>query len=827
MKKLLFLLLFCASCALARVGVDMPQKQTVVTPTGIVSQPNEYGKLPPGTLREGDNICIRKSGVIEPRPAFEDFGSTLATGVTGPYGVLKIWPVGPEQILALVGGEVAGNPVGTYKVVHADGSVAAITNGPSTTLRPGKTQITKTRDRTFLVANSPPFVIADEDLDEVSSVPARQAGLPMPSYISIDNSDAGDVLTDQMYMSYRAVFRHTEGDYTFQGAVSAAYATLNNTGTDSFPEVTVYWDSLYTPVGAGDQIELFRTAQQEELDLLGDGYRYALTYTLTSTDITNGFAVISDNSIETGADLYYDQSQEGASQNNFMPPSSVDAVTFKEATFYVEAGSFHTRVVQPLNGWRGHSAGQPIIGDIEKTITYLATQNTLTTASNAGLEIGMLLINPDFPAGTVILAISGSGPYVVLVSALSNGPGAGVDAIFADTIEIDGTIISARSDQEFLAELAVLNANGTVPVVGLPDRFLVNSATNNVQLILPVSGTGPFTVRATHGNLYTPPLPTFAQPVEYSKNDPRTNRLLFSKIQQPEAVPLSNYLFVGEGTILKLWATDASLFVFCSDGIFRIDGDGDDWAVSPVNPDTILLAPDAVDSIDNTIYALTTAGLVTLNDANGVDKISSPLIGDSIRALWKQFQPDMPYTFAVQLACDKYRNEVWLNFNGTDDDTFDFAATYIWNSETSTFTTQSAEEPIAIAYVPFLQSIVLGDATLQLLQYSEGDYMPAEIEFNPVFGEDVGYLKQWIDVTLLFEEMSEDTSITPSFEGVSYSVSHTITAGNNIEEVAPVLQDYAYNKHCRFGVAIDGGDAHWALLGATYRYRIASETLRD
>src|ERR1700741_1848164 len=105
MKNLCLLLLLCSSCALSTSecpeGYMATAKQTVVTPTGIVTQPNEYGQLPPGTLRVGTNICIRKTGVIEPRPAFEDL-SQVGTGGTSINGVVKLWPLASDKILALV-----------------------------------------------------------------------------------------------------------------------------------------------------------------------------------------------------------------------------------------------------------------------------------------------------------------------------------------------------------------------------------------------------------------------------------------------------------------------------------------------------------------------------------------------------------------------------------------------------------------------------------------------------------------------------------------------------------------------------------------------------
>lgn len=842
MKNLYLLLLLCSACALQTSECPegyMVQKQTMVTPSGVVTQPNEYGQLPPGTLRVGENICIRKQGVIEPRPAFTTQGTAMGTGPsTDFFGAWKIWPLADNKILTLAGTELAGTPGQDFLVSYSDGTSAYLAGNGGPTATPGKTQITRNRDRTILVTESnAPRVIADSDIGSTagSDVVNRKAGLAMPAYILANTSGgAGTVLPDNMYVSYRAVFRRTSGSYTFQGATSAAYTMVNSSGADCNPLLSVFW-TADTTVVAGDLIEIYKVDYQDDIDLLGDRYRYAFSYTLTSSDISARTASFIDTAGATAADLYSNGEQEGSSLSNFMPPPSTDVVTFKGATFYNATQAWHLRTLRAKYLWGemfGADGRANSIGFVEKTVTYTSGFPTITASDVTGLTVGMRIAS-GFPALTKINSITGSGPYTITASANATGSGAGVDLQFTDVIEIDGVTVDASSAPIFALDLAAKNIADTVDVIAMPDRpLIVDTRFVTFSLLLPVSATGPFTIRATHGDRYTPPLPEITATVETSTADARTNRLFFSKIDQPEAVGPSSSLLVGHGTILRLIATQESLFAFCTDGIYRITGDGDDWSVEPFDPDTILLTPDAVDTMDNTIFALTSAGFVEVTE-RGVKKISSPLIGDSIRALWKQFQstsPAIPYTWAIQVACDKYRNEVWINFNDTDDDQSAYVATYIWNTETSTFTTQTTEQSIGIGYVPYLQSIVTATSSgtplrLQLRKYSASTYMSASLEFNPVVGDDVGLLKQWIDTTLFFESLAGTVTVTPNFEGVDYGTPYTIAAGTNFEHVVAILQNYAYNKHCRFGIDI-AGTSSWALLGLTYRFRTASETLR-
>ena len=817
----------------------MVQKQTMVTPSGIVTQPNEYGSLPPGTLRVGNNICIRKTGVIEPRPAFENFGSAI--GGTNPFGVNRIWPLAADKILAQLGFTSAGNATGKFRIIYSDGTNSDVA-GFGTNYQPGKTQITRSRDHTIIVANSAPQIVADSALGSTGggTVTLKKAGLPMPAYIQIASGTAGSVLPDQMFIGYRAVFRRTDGGYTFQGAVSAAYVKQNLTGAGANPSLTIYWSKSDTPIAAGDLLEVYRTDAVDDIDLVGDRYRYAFSYTLTSSDITAGSTTIADTALATSADLYTNGAQEGSSFSNFMPPPSTDVVTFKAATFYNATASWHERSLRAKYVWGemlgtdGRASG---VGFVEKTVSYTTGTAVITASNVEGLTVGMRIESGDYPDPTVIASISGSGPYTITVDHNATATRVSVDRDFVDVIEINGVKIGANNAGDFAAGLALLNAAGTIPVIALPDKPLIGDTRFvTFTLLEPVSGSAAFTIRATHGDRYTPPLPEITATVETSTNDPRTNRLYFSKIEQPEAVGPASFLFVGHGTVLKMWATEQSLFVACTDGIFQITGDGDDWSVEPFNQDTILLTPDALDIMDNTAYAVTTAGFVQITE-QGIEKISSSLIGDDIRALWKQFQgftPALPFTWGIQVAADKYRNEVWINFNNVGSvGTPALVATYIWNTETNTFTTQSAESPIGVGYVPFLQSIVTGISVStpafgwQLRKYSDTNYMTSNFEFNPIFGEDVGYLKQWLDVTLLFE-LLQAVTIKPAFERVEYPAAYALSAGDNVEEVCAVLQDYAYNKHCRFGATITPilASKHWSLLGLAFRYRVASETLK-
>jgi hypothetical protein len=178
------------------------------------------------------------------------------------------------------------------------------------------------------------------------------------------------------------------------------------------------------------------------------------------------------------------------------------------------------------------------------------------------------------------------------------------------------------------------------------------------------------------------------------------------------------------------------------------------------------------------------------------------------------------------VACDKYRNEVWVNFN--DYAGAGFTKTWIWNVDSNTFVTQSAQTTVAAGYVAGLRSMVVGGSTDKLHKYSTTTWMAPTVVFNSVCADDPGTLKQWVDVTMFLETLTGTLTITPQFEGVSYGASYTIAANSGAFDhvVAPLL-NAVHSKHMRFGFATGGTPPNFKLKGLTYRYRQASETLRN
>lgn len=111
--------------------------------------------------------------------------------------------------------------------------------------------------------------------------------------------------------------------------------------------------------------------------------------------------------------------------------------------------------------------------------------------------------------------------------------------------------------------------------------------------------------------------------VSVSNNETKPNRVYYSKLLQPEAVPLLNYFDIGseDAAILRIFPLRDSLFVFKQDGLFRISGETAPFVVTLFDSSCVLIAPDTVSIANNIVYGWTSKGISNVTEA-GVTEIS-------------------------------------------------------------------------------------------------------------------------------------------------------------------------------------------------------------
>jgi len=138
-----------------------------------------------------------------------------------------------------------------------------------------------------------------------------------------------------------------------------------------------------------------------------------------------------------------------------------------------------------------------------------------------------------------------------------------------------------------------------------------------------------------------------------SSNEVRGNRIYYSKFQQPEAVPLLNFIDIGprDFSIQRIVALRDSLFIFKEDGIYRLSGDVAPFSVAPFDFSLTLQAPDTAVVLNNQVHALTTQGVVQVTDT-GINVISRDIENLLLSITGPQFATETA-SFGVTYETDR------------------------------------------------------------------------------------------------------------------------------------------------------------------------------
>lgn len=250
-----------------------------------------------------------------------------------------------------------------------------------------------------------------------------------------------------------------------------------------------------------------------------------------------------------------------------------------------------------------------------------AGELTIVTANN-GLADDLDITN----ASTLTGDNFAKGTYTA-----GTGEDVSTKKIFLPRVPLEGEYGPSTAQQiDQAARSLVKNINGDSASV--VDAYYISTSTDLPGKILLEQKllTGPvfevYANSADTGSQFNPALPDSADGTVSSENEVKPNRLYYSKYQQPESVPLVNYIDIGpqDKAIQRIIALRDGLFVFKEDGIYRLTGDVAPFTVSAFDNSAILQAPDSAVVLNNLIYAFTTQGIVSVSDSQ-VSVISRPI----------------------------------------------------------------------------------------------------------------------------------------------------------------------------------------------------------
>lgn len=370
-----------------------------------------------------------------------------------------------------------------------------------------------------------------------------------------------------------------------------------------------------------------------------------------------------------GATIYTAQSQEGLANSNEPPPLALDLAVFRNCLFYgntvglqgynltllgtgtptgIQSGDTITigGIAYTAASSEVAASGQFAVAAVFSLTTTGTTSNGSTSLSSVGTTTGIApgqtITGVNIPTGTFVVSIISS---TVTMSQAATGTNSGVTFI--------GDSAGQAIRDTALSLVRVINryASSTVYAyyesgpTDLPGKILFQART---------VGAAAFPVVSSRSTCWNPALPTSGT-TQSSTNDAFKNAIFYSKVSQPEAVPLGNFIFIGSAdkNILRIIALRDSLFVLKEDGIFRVYGtDPSNFQVSPLDYTAILIAPDSAVAINNQIYALTTQGVVAIGE-QGVQIMSHPIESDLTSLFAANYSLLQTSSFGVSYESDR------------------------------------------------------------------------------------------------------------------------------------------------------------------------------
>jgi len=279
--------------------------------------------------------------------------------------------------------------------------------------------------------------------------------------------------------------------------------------------------------------------------------------------------------------------------------------------------------------------------------------------------------------------------------------------------ELGITAISTASSAQITAtshgfkngQTVLITGSNSVPSIDGP-WVVKNTTTNTFTIDTQVSEAG------TVGYL------TLATNSEFSDNENRGNRLYYSKYQQPEAVPIANYIDIGakDQAISRIFALRDSLFVFKGDGIYRLSGEVSPFNVTLFDGSATLLAPDSLAILENSIFGWERGGIVQITES-GVSPISRAIDNLILPTASNVYPGFKTSTFGVAYDSDQSYT-VWTVKNKSD--TY-AAIAYRYHTLTQTWTTLDLASTCGIIN-PVDDLMYLGSAVENYIRQERKDY---------------------------------------------------------------------------------------------------------
>lgn len=787
----------------------MPNVQ-ILKIAGLHTNNNELSAVPDGALAIADNVVIRAKDTLEPRRGqykvgtlsngalqamtygdsfvFNESGGGLsyvsALGTPVSYSDPQFPPTDQQRMRSL---EASGNFYfttnrGIYKLDN-------ITNQPTPAGAPKTADLTEQFTPTRFIGDTSPGFL--------------NSGFKCAYRVTFVKKDANKNLLVGS-PSGRCFATNLHPTDTSNVLVQVPLPSwLGDDNSESFVRV---YRTAQTPFNTDPGDEMFLVKETKLLGPFTPGAIYS--FTDRQPDDMRGLALYTNNN-----------SGEGILQANEPPPMANDICFWNNRAWYANTKQPERLFLDILGTGKGSTgatglrlgdvitvAGQKFVGyfdgDGETFPTsgyksfgvYSQTYGTATTGSVAGdIELTarnfVKALNSETNVTTVPIRayyISGANdvPGKIVIEARepnTNPFSVSVESYAQQIYSISrvGTTVTVTTrsmhgkdvGDTVLMTADVINPDfpvGTKTVTARLDNYRFTYTESGAATSAVVIGSN-YRVKVTSPNpglAWNPELPKTDGSSGFtvtSEAEEEVQRLYYSKLQQPESVPLVNWIDVGiKGRkILRVIPLRDKLFVLKEDGIYLVSGEAP-FIVDLLDNTVRLIAPDSACSVSNQIYCLTNQGVVSVSEA-GVNVISRAIEPDII----KLFSPSVidftkTTTFGISRETDRMY-ELWLP--SAEDSGPSTVQAFVYNTMLGVWT----------------RGAVLDRSCGIVNQFSDILYM-GDINVNGLYTE-----RRSLDYTDYYDEFYPTVSVS-SFE--PYIRTFTTTFTYDYLKIGDVFYDY-------------------------------------
>lgn len=490
-------------------------------------------------------------------------------------------------------------------------------------------------------------------------------------------SNAHGLVTGQYITVVNASDVDANGTYSITVTGANTFDYVVTTGTPGNGTLDYYnAEAIFLEASLPDRVsnvsqgyfaQLYRTDQASITTGFLSTYKLVAQRDVTAAEITAKVMFFTDTlpDILRGVELYTNENtQEGESQANFLPPKSVDITLFKNYLFYGNVTIRPFVNIQMIDNallTSGSTFGVRVVSGVS------TTDKTYVARSGAG--------------NTLIWsnAITGAGPFTVTYSGhnFSTGDTLYISNITGGTFANQTVTISSTTATDFTFSLTGTGTptalwfegrtNGTNYIFttsaasgaqGIADtaQALVKAINTDTASLVYARYTSDYTsqpglisifaenfpdyirLQSSAGSAFSPTLPSSYNSTVQSSTSNLQHVLYISKLSEPEAVPLVNFLPVGSENkaILRILTLRDSVIVIKEDGVFRLSGDNPQNFVVTILDSTVICAgSDTADVINNQVAMLSNTGVVLISESavniisRKIEQDIAPILGRS------------------------------------------------------------------------------------------------------------------------------------------------------------------------------------------------------